>query len=124
MSYVNELQDIHRASIVIDIDMCGASSSASFYITKDRPNKILSFNVNKNDIFGVKKSFKVVGRIESVLDIIELYTILFKCSNCKIVFKYYEYNALKTLKMSVNFAHTYERFNYPLELCFFMEINI
>jgi len=37
--------------------------------------------------------------MESVLDIIGLYAILFKCTNCKIV-KYYEYNILKALEMS------------------------
>jgi len=56
--------------------------------------------------------------IESVLDVIELYAILFKCTNCKIV-KYYEYNILKALEMSVNFAPVYERFHYPLHRCFY-----
>jgi hypothetical protein len=83
--------------------MCGTSSSASFYITKDRLYKILILNVNKNDIFAVKKSFQVFGRIKSVLDVIELCAILFKFPNCKIV-KYYEYNILKALEISVNFA--------------------
>jgi hypothetical protein len=117
VSYVNELQDIHRANIVIDIDMCGASRSAYFFITKDRLYKILILKVNKNGIFGVKKSFQVVVRIESVLDIIELYAVLFKCTNCKIV-KYCECNILNALEMSVNFSPVYERFNYQLERCF------
>jgi hypothetical protein len=118
LSYVNELQDIQRANVVIDIDVCGIWSSASFYITKDRLYKILILNVNKNNIFCVKKSFQFFGRIQSVLDIIELCAILFKFANCKIV-KYYEYNILKALEMSVNFAPCYERFNYPLELFFY-----
>ena len=117
-TYVNELQDIWRANVIINIDMCGTSSFASFYITKDRLYKILVLDINKNDIFGINKSFQVVGKIESVLDIIELCTILFKFTNRKIV-KYYEYNILKSLEMSVNFAPVYERFNYPLELCFY-----
>jgi hypothetical protein len=57
VSYENELQNIHRVDTVIDADMCGTSGSASFYTTKDKLYKILILIVNKNDIFGVKKSF-------------------------------------------------------------------